>query len=244
MLTLAACEVFYLTGWETTKNSFLYLKDEFEFLWIQSREDDKKDDDKDGIADVLQITPGQLFSRKVAFFFSTTKDPQHVIDMTGAICSSIFGVIAVLKVQFAMTIALGAKIGENLRKPVAYMIVPALSKVIPEKYHQWISPAINVVCKSIAITLAWFIQRIISSVQSAIRGGLLFARNTLGYLSKQGYINFKEDESYLDEAIGWSIAACGIYFQISFFFSVPFPLNIFLFPVTFAENYLQWIVSK
>ena len=50
----------------------------------------------------------------------------------------------------------------------------------------------------IAITIAWYIQRIISSVQSAIRGGLMFSRKLLKFCNDKGYFSFKEEESYLD----------------------------------------------
>ena len=244
VLTIAACETFYMTGWETTKIGIIYLKTEFERLWRKSKKDDNKDENNDGIADVLQITAGELFTRKIGFFFATCRDPQKLMDMLGAICQSLLGVIAVLKVNFAMTIALGAMIGENLRKPASYFIVPIASRVLPDKYHKWIAPLINVICKFVAITIAWFIQRVISSVQSAIRGGLLFSRRILGFLNRKGYISFNECESYLEEYIGWAVAGLGVYFQITHFFAVPFPLNFFLFPISCMENYLQWIVSN
>jgi hypothetical protein len=244
VLTIAAAETFYMTGWESCKQSYLYLKYEFDELWQKSREDDKKDEDKDGVADVLQISARELFTRKLAFFFSNCSDPQKFMDMLTAICSSLIGVIAVLKVNFAKTIALGASIGDELRKPAAYLLVPMVSKLVPSQYRQWIAPGINLLCKSIGITIAWFIQRIISSVHSAVRGGLLCSRQLLGYLHKKGYIYFNEEESYLDEILGWGLAAWGVYFQLVHLFNLPFPLNLILLPLNVVENYFLWIISS
>jgi len=243
VLTISAVETFYLTGWEKFITSFLWLKHNFSILWDKSREDDKKDENGDGIADVLQITARELFTRKVAFFFANCSDPQKFMDMISAIGGTLVGVYSVLKVEFAKTIALGVTIGDFLRKPAAHFLVPIFSTVLPSKYQQWICPCINLICKSVAITIAWCIQKVVSSVQSAIRGGLLFSRSILKFFNDKGWIPFNEEESYADEILGWFLAFCGIYFQLNHFFTLPFPLNILLFPLTMFENFLIWIIS-
>lgn len=43
---------------------------------------------------------------------------------------------------------------------------------------------INYFCKFVAMTVAWWIQRFISTVQSAIKGGLLFARSLMYFISE------------------------------------------------------------
>ncbi|MFM7855662.1 MAG: hypothetical protein ACKO96_27970, partial [Flammeovirgaceae bacterium] len=138
-------------------------------------------------------------TRKVSLFLANCQDPQMVMEMVSTIGSSFIGVIAVLKVDFAKTITLGATIGDTLRKPAAYFLVPIASTVLSNKYHKWISPGINLVCKAVAITIAWFIQRIVSSVHSGIRGGLIFSRSLLNWANKKGYIQFNDEESYVDE---------------------------------------------
>jgi hypothetical protein len=243
VLTVAAAETFYMTGWHGFKTSFLWLKQNFQILWEKSRDDDNKDEDNDGIADVLQLTPKQLVTRKVSFFFIHCSEPQRLMDMVSILCTSVVGVFAVLRVDFAKTIALATTIGEEMRKPAALVIVPIASTALPKEYHQWIAPVINMVCKSVAISIAWFIQRIISSVQTAVRGGLLFSRSILKFFNDKGYIQFNDQETYLDEIIGWSLAVIGVYFQIHDLYSVPFPLNLILWPVDLFENYLTWVIS-
>lgn len=243
-VTIAACEAFYNSGYETVMTNGEYLWAEFKILWKKSREDDEKDEDKDGVADVLQISAKELVTRKIGFFFANCSDPQKLMDMFWGIANCLMAVIAVLKVQFAKVIALGAAIGENLRKPASWFFVPILSTVLPSKYHQWIAPGINFVCKAVAITIAWMIQRVISAVESAIRGGLLFSRRILKCLNKRGIIDFDDEETYLDEILGWGLAAVGIYFQIMNLFAIPFPLNLLLFPVSIFENTLIWIISE
>jgi hypothetical protein len=242
-ITIAALEAFYYGGFETFKTNLLSLYYEFMILWKKSREDDLVDADGDGTADVKQITARELFTRKISLYFSTCRDPAKIMGLTGDLIRCLMGVIAVLKSEFAKVIALGTMIGENMRKPVSYLVVPTVSTVLPEKFHQWIAPTINYGCKLVAIWVAWFIQRIISSVQSAIRGGLMFSRRSLKYLNDQGYIKFNDEESYLDEILGWSVAALGIYFQLVNFFGIPFPLNIILCPISFVEETLIWLTN-
>jgi hypothetical protein len=242
-ITIAAAEAFYYSGFETFKSNLLFLYYEFMVIWKKSREDDLLDEDGDGTADVKQITAKELFTRKLGLYFATCRDPAKIMGLTGDLIRCLMGVVAVLKSEFAKVIALGTMIGENLRKPVSYIVVPTVSSALPEKYHQWIAPTVNYGCKLVAIWIAWFIQRIISSVQSAIRGGLMFSRRTLKYLNDKGYITFNDEESYLDEIIGWAVAAVGIYFQLVNFFGIPFPLNIILSPISLVEETLIWITN-
>lgn len=70
------------------------------------------------------------------------------------------------------------------------------------------------------------------------------SRNVLEYLSKMKLIHINPDESYLDEIVGYALAAVGLYFQLSMGFRVPFPLNVLLFPFSCMEYFLIWTVSK
>jgi len=60
--------------------------------------------------------------------------------------------------------------------PLLRYAAPGLEKLMTPQYKKWVKPGLKTVVKAIAITFAWLVQRIISSVHSSIRGGLLFAR--------------------------------------------------------------------
>ncbi|CAN0262968.1 unnamed protein product, partial [Ectocarpus sp. 12 AP-2014] len=124
------------------------------------------------------------------------------------------GVLVVLKFRFAKVVALAVSIGNNLRPIVAKIFGPALAFVIPREYHQWIAPMINYFCKFVAMTVAWWIQRLISTVQSAIKGGLLFSRSLMYFVSEVTPLKLDPDNSFFDEVLGWTLAACGAYFQV------------------------------
>lgn len=96
----------------------------------------------------------------------------------------------------------------------------------------------------ITVSVAWTVQRILSAFHSAIRGGLMFARNIMEYLSEMNIYKINHEESMLDEAVGYGLALVGLYFQLAFGFGLPFPLNILLFPFRLMEVILVWMVNK
>ncbi len=243
-LLIAAIETFYMTGYKQVKEGVLVLKEEFELIWKESKKDNEVDEDHDGIADVKQMTIKELALRKFLLFMQTCRDPQRVMNILTTIMTSFISVIAVLKVEFAKVIALGNMIGEALKRPANYLLVPSLACVIPPKFQKWIPALIELACKFVAITIAWIIQRVISSVQSAIRGGLLFSRRILNFLKEKGIFTSYSEEDYYDEALGWFVALFGIYFQLSYGFEIPFLLKLFLFPLSWIESYLVWNVSS
>jgi hypothetical protein len=84
----------------------------------------------------------------------------------------------------------------------------------------------------------------ISAFHSSSRGAQLFARGTLSYLVRRGYLK----KSAVDET-GKFFNACIVAFGLVGFwsqfwsgFSLPFPLNILLLPVRFAEWGLRVLV--
>ena len=94
------------------------------------------------------------------------------------------------------------------------------------------------------VSIAWTVERILSAFHSAMRGGLLFSRNILSYLGEMNYVQINHEETLLDEAVGYGLALVGLFFQLSFGFGLPFPLNILLFPFTIAEYILIALVNK
>ena len=46
----------------------------------------------------------------------------------------------------------------------------------------------------------------------------------------------------MDEIVGWTVAAVGLYFQFSNGMALPFPFNILLLPLTIVEKVLRYLV--
>ena len=68
----------------------------------------------------------------------------------------------------------------------------------------------------------------------------------------QGWINylpcvanpFDPNDSYIDEAIGYTLGAIGFYFQITNGFALQFPLNLILLPLSIVEWLLRFQVKR
>jgi len=239
---IAAVESWNMSGGSAARESLQYCYEEFKHVRSVNEQDDKKDDDNDGIADVKQISGKELFQRK-GHLVLTAIDPNKFTDAICGVYTGWIGVVACLKIEFAKTIALGAAIGDTLRKPAGYVAVPILTHLLPADYHKWIDVIISYTIKSIAITIAWTIQRVISAFHSAIRGGLMFARGLIKYLNEKGYLPVDND-SYADEVLGFATAAAGFYVQFSLRFSLPWILSILLWPLTWSEWYIVWTISE
>ena len=54
---------------------------------------------------------------------------------------------------------------------------------------------------------------------------------------------FDPDESFLDEAVGYSLAAFGFFFQITNGFALPLPFNLIFLPLTIIEWFLRIQIS-
>jgi len=243
-LLIAAGETFYMTGFKNTQEIYYKLKEEFEFIWEANLKDNKIATNKDGKSDVSKLSVAEFSQRKFLLFLKTCKNPDQLMTLIPNLLACFISVFAVLKIKFARIIALGHQIGESLRKPVSYFLVPYLGKVVQKDFHKWISPCIEFICKIIAISLALFIRRIISSVQSSIRGGMIFSRRIFSFLHKKNFFYFSDynEDGFIDEIFGWFVALCGIYFQLSYMFDLPFPLNFLLFPFLVIEDYLKYFI--
>ncbi|CAE7200286.1 unnamed protein product [Symbiodinium necroappetens] len=165
-----------------------------------------------------------------------TVDPQRISDALGSLWTGYMGLVLALKYKFARTVAFAHSIGDHLRPLAAKVLAPAALAVTPPEYRQWIEPSINLGCKAIATAAAWKLQRILSSVQTGIAGGLLVGRSAwsllLPALHRRGVVSKQSvEDSMVDELIGWSLAASGIYYQIVQGGGAP----LFLLPLTIVD---------
>lgn len=243
----AAVQAARLCGWEATQKAIMDIFDEAQTIMEENRKDDEKDDDGDGIKDVNQLEAKELLLRKSKLVL-TKCDPGKLNSAAAGLWITWIGVVATLKVQFARTITLAMAISEFLHKPVDALLLPALNRVVPPEYSKWVPVCLGWLCKSIAMSVAWYVQRVQSAFTSAIRGGLMCARAMLKYAHEKGYtlngmLPKNHEDTYIDEAAGWALAMLGFYFQYSVGFTTPFPLNLLFFPLDLTEWYIQWTVT-
>jgi len=157
--------------------------------------------------------------------------------------------MAVLANKFARTVALAASINVFLTKPLQKYGVPAVQKAVPDKYDKWIPTLGKWLTKSIAISVAYYIQAVMSAFASSLTGSLMMTTALLKILTKNGFqmkgvITENPDETYFDEVVGYVLAFFGFTFQFRHGFDVPFPLNYLFFPLEIAETYLRWSITN
>mmetsp|Transcript_14521 Transcript_14521/g.21198 ORF Transcript_14521/g.21198 Transcript_14521/m.21198 type:complete len:456 (+) Transcript_14521:91-1458(+) len=241
-LTIAAAETFRVSGGDEALSYLTHIWEELVTVHQANQADNKRDDDGDGVADVDQISKQQLMSRKTSLFLKTV-NPSKLLDAYGGLAKAFAGVCATLKLQFAKVIALAVSIADAIRPVMIQFVAPLLVALIPSDYHKWVYPIIDVFCKIFAGSVAWFLYRIVAAVHSGIIGGLICTRALMRWANEKKYLSWKHEDTMLDEYLGWCLAATGVYFQVSNWMSVPFPLNILFLPVTMCETYLQWVVT-
>lgn len=236
--TIAAVEAFLLCGGRESLACINELYVEFQKLQAANKKDDKKDDDHNGVADVDQLLAKDLLMRKANLAFQSV-DPERVSSGVVGLYTGWVGVLAILKIRFARTVTLGEAIGKQISKP-ASRLQPMLEDMLPQEYKRWAPVIIRWTCKTIAISISWWIERVIAAVHSAIRGGHLFGKHLVDHLQEAGVLPKGPDQTNREEAIAWGIAFLGVMFQFSMGFALPFPLNILLFPIRLVESFIAW----
>lgn len=239
---IAAVEAFTATGGTQTLKCLQDVKQQFILAMNAIAEDSKTDGRGQGAEDAGQSDWGQFAQRKMALCLRTV-DPDVLSKACCGLWSGYMGVLAVLKFKVAQTVALAHSIGDNLRPIAARLFGPSLVAWTPEEYRRWVDPAINFGCQMLAGFVAWRVQRVISTFQSGISGGLIAARAGLALLRSHRVISFGDDDTLLDEAAGYSLAIGGVYYQLVKGSPVPFWVSPVFWPMDMLEWWLKWSVT-
>jgi len=240
IVTVALLEAFKQGGAETMMQNFGILSEQIKTVREASEQDDKLDEDGDGIADVKQITKDQLAQRKLRVALGAM-DPLVVQAALGNMWTATLSACAAVKLQFARTIALGVSIGNYLNRPVVRYFVPLLESFTDKTYHKWYPTVFSYICRMIGASIAFQIQRILSTVSTAVRGG---------HMLIDGFAEFTEvlnlqylSEGYLDDIFAWLLVGVGIYSQLFLFTYLPFIIKLAFFPAFITEWLLTTLVT-
>lgn len=206
-------------------------------------EENKKENQDDA-----NLSGKELLRRKTALVFKKM-DPEKVNNAMASIYKVWISVLAVLSIEFARTIALSLAIGKFINKLVDRFVAPTIRSSIPPEYEKWVPILTGWLSKSIGLSIAWAIQTVLSSISSAIAGGLIMSRAMLLILVKNdinlgGLITADHEATDVDEIASYVFAFAGICSQFKRGFSVPFPLNVVLYPVQLLDYYIRWSITK
>ena len=246
--SIAACEAFAMTGWPVTKRHLTDVWESAGAIVEAQRADSKKDADGDGVADVDRLPASQLIDRKMRVAAQAVKEPQKLAQAVGGLYTGWVAVQGVLRVKFARTINLALSCSQFVEYYVTKALLPFLTPFVPKEFVHWLPTFLSSSTRGFFVYLAWKLQEVISAVQSGLRGGLMFSRGLLNWLNKRGFysigpFSLKHEDTYIDELVGYAVAALGFYVQWNLGFGVPFPFNIVLMPLDMVEWYIRYSVT-
>jgi hypothetical protein len=249
--SIAAIEAFRQLGWEKVKEEIIVVYEQTQLVLAASKKDDEVDADNDGVADVDQMAATELAQRKLTVAMKAISEPDRLQRASGALFASYLAVLATLRLEFARTTAFALGIVEMAKFPIIRFALPIVTSVLGEDLAHWGKTLVEATITFIAVFFAWFLQMIISAFYSGLRGGRMFADGLIAFLTEKELMHkvpfiqqpFDPDESFLDEAIGYSLAAVGFCFQLFNGFNLPFPFNIIFLPLTIIEWFLRIQIS-
>eukprot|EP00190_Bangiopsis_sp_CCMP1999_P003139 CAMPEP_0198733686 /NCGR_PEP_ID=MMETSP1475-20131203/47574_1 /TAXON_ID= ORGANISM="Unidentified sp., Strain CCMP1999" /NCGR_SAMPLE_ID=MMETSP1475 /ASSEMBLY_ACC=CAM_ASM_001111 /LENGTH=335 /DNA_ID=CAMNT_0044497021 /DNA_START=41 /DNA_END=1048 /DNA_ORIENTATION=- len=244
MMVTSAFEAFKLFGFDKVRKNLHALQINFLRAREAVRKDNVVDANRDGIADVQQMDHKELLSRRTAIFFKSV-NPEEVFAAIEGLLQGWFGVVAALKTKFARYIAIGAAIGDSLNKLLGPTLTQIVQGVLPSEYDRWAPVTIRYGCRIFGVSIAWTIARVINSFYSSIRGSEIFLIGLTSFLVRRRYLdrNLIVPGSQLFTGLYMFVAASGFLIQFRRRYTLPFPFNVLLFPVTIVEYLLTWAVA-
>lgn len=149
-----------------------------------------------------------------------------------------------LKVKFAKCVTIGVTVGGIAHNVVSTNFEPVIMELTPTEYKKWVTPGVKYACKLFGVSIAWSLQMTISAFHSASRGAQLFARGSLTYAVRHKYLSPSaiDEKGKVFNVFILGLGFLGFWMQFSSGFSLPFPMNVLLLPVTFAEYGMRFLV--
>lgn len=143
---------------------------------------------------------------------------------------------------------------EVVEYPIIRAVAPGVTALLGSGLAHWAETLIDSAIKLVAILVSWWLQMVISSIYSALRGGRMVADGLCELIVQNGWEEYAErlpgvskpfdpNTSYLDEAVQYTLAALGVAYQLGVGFQLPFPVNIVLLPLEIVEWVLRWQVT-
>ena len=240
---IASVEALRLTVWKRIHKSVGVLIHNYKLAASAHKKDDQLDEDNNGVADVKEISKKQLLSRKL-YVIAKSIDPEETTEAISAVWGGFLTVLATVRIKFAQTITLGCGVGEMARRASSDKVEQLLKKALPDDLEKWAPRIVQYGYNSLGMIIAFFLQTVVGAFHSSIRGGKLATVAGLQLAKNRGWVSAEfKLESKTANFIAMVIAGTGFMWQLYQGFSVPFPLNIILLPVTVLESALKFCLT-
>ena len=202
------------------------------------------DDAKEGGPGAKAAAPGASSERvkRKALLMARAAQPEALSAAAAALWMTAMGILATLRLRMARTLVLGASISKQLLPVATRHALPALDAQLPEELRKWGPTLIDVSVKAVILVISAFLSKLVGAAHAALRGGQLVAAHGLKLLKHKGLLKGAVDDKLVNAA-AIALAALGVLTQVSAGFRIPFPLSLFVLPLTTAEWALQLSVG-
>merc|ERR1719215_834980 len=147
-------------GGQSLYEDLAYVSGQVKTISDAQARDALVDEDRDGIADVDQITAEELTRRKLKVALVAVNDPSKLQAAVGSLWAACLAVLATLKLQFAQTAAYALAIAEMVKFPVLRAAAPSVTWGLGKDLVHWVDPVIDATLKVICILLVWYLEKI------------------------------------------------------------------------------------
>lgn len=212
--TIVAVEAWRLGGGMEAIRCLQTLIKQVEKYQKASRADDAIDDDHDGIPDVEEISLSERIMRKGRLAVKVS-EPEEINKALSRFYTGWVGIVASMSSPYARTAALGASLGESAVRVFMRCTLSKMQSLIPGEFVKWAPKVLQWLCKCIGIIAAWRMKQVLSAFHSAVRGGKLVGETLVRAGHQRGFIAGNPEDTYIDEMVGFSLAAVGFSWQLS-----------------------------
>lgn len=245
--TVAAFEAFRITSYANVKQCCQIIYADQIAVAQAWKKDDCKDENHNGTADVAELSDQELAKHKFLLVCRTV-DPSELARAFAGINTGLLAVLATLRVHFAQAVTLGAAIGITINHLLAVQVIPHFEKKTSPDFRKWVKPLFNYGTKTVGFLMALILWRSIMALYSSTRGAQMACEGMISYLARNKYVqvptregNYKLSKEFVLSST--LLAALGFYWQISHGFSLPFPFNFVLLPLTIFEGMLSYCIA-
>ena len=138
---------------------------------------------------------------------------------TRPVFAPLIGQRALVRCRFARTISVAVSCSQFAEYYLLKVLLPILTPLTASDFVHWLPTVLTGATKAVFVYLAWKAQAVVSAVQSALRGGLMFSRGLLSHLNKRGVksvfgFSLQDEHTYVDEIFGYTVALFGVWVQV------------------------------
>lgn len=243
--TLAAVESFRTFATEQTLSCVHELCHQGRKARLSIERDNRLDLDNNGIPDVDELGSNERVSRRLLLVLQST-EPEKVNEAVKGIAAALTAVVASLRLKLAHTSTLGCNLGSSLSTAAVNSLAPTLESSVDDVYKPWVKHGVAYSCQFIGMSLAWWMQRLLTAVYGGFKGSKICVDSLLQYAHRKGYINDVESVQSDGRVLYGTLVLAGLGISLQVRRGVermPFPFNLILMPARISEWLLEFFIS-